>query len=223
MTSSSPVIRYATSFRDFDGNIGLHKIPDTINILRGTIESANFILNTTEFNLALNDTELNVERNASLIVFGEACGRDRGLRNCTMACEDPSSLFASWEGLWTCLTLASVATVWPSLSKSSEVETAISVAVNDLDGSDISTFDGDRVFNLVQSCAAASCQEGECEVEYPVSNESSRYLQTVFDTVKPVCDGIQVRVSNDISGPGVSHHTPILIPVQARTGKQHDH
>lgn len=208
MVSSEHIIKYATTLNALQDSWdpALPKIPDTMSILRGAIWSTESIRDS------INEDTGNYN---TLWLFGDTCKPDMGTagwesRNCSMSCGDPSNLFASLEGLWTCLTLASVAIVWPSISNDSEAKTAMSDNMNQMKEFNISAFDGEKVLNMVQSCAAAECQAGDCDVQYPPTDGEGGQEDIMGRsiTLVSVCDSIPVKASNDISGPGVSLKPP---------------
>lgn len=128
-----------------------------------------------------------------------------------MTCESPASLFDSWPTLWTCLTVASVATVWSSLSTDNELAASIDHVMELLDGSDISRFGGERVLDLVQNCSAV--YDGiyviPWDKEYAQGEENATPLGDRLRRLGRLCTGIYGRASNDISGPGVSWQLPL--------------
>jgi hypothetical protein len=223
MGSLEPFIYYANSVDDFpllntDANghaldtfdAGVPRFPDTHSVLRGTIQQTQRLFSS------LADSE---PIEGPLVVFGDSCDlRDTAgqARNCTRACSDPYLLYATWESQWTCLTLASMAVAWPTVSLNDSVEAAVAGVFGILDGSVIDTFDGRGVFEAIRSCGMVGCQDDSCVVDYSSSrNESddSPDGDTVTDVpvllpylngLWHVCNNVRVTVSNDISGPGVS-------------------
>lgn len=218
-----PFIYYANSMVDFpllntdaEGqgldpfDAGVPRFPDTRSVLTGTIQQTQIVFSSLVDKKPINGT---------LVVFGESCdlsGTEEHARNCTQACTDPYLLYATWESQWTCLTLASLAVAWPSVSLNHSTKQAIDDVFGTIDGTNISSFDGAGVFDVMRSCGMVGCHDDSCTVDYlPSNNEPSFYSDgneiTEITALDPyssglwkVCNAVRVIVSNDISGPGVS-------------------
>lgn len=147
MADPSLLIQYGNSLSDIQSTYGDTGLPNVFGIgeiFEGTIGATAAIL----------DAVL-LERESPKTLFfltGICQPLYGGTRNCTMTCESPSGLFASWEGLWTCMAIASVATVWSSWSRNDSLAASVDHVMGLLDGSDISKFNGTQVLDLVQNC-----------------------------------------------------------------------
>lgn len=205
MASLAPI-----TYFDFDSahsvgdayKAGLPRVPDTMSILRGTVQQIQYVLTNQEFTNWLN---------ASVIFMKEGCQPRKctSLRcdDCNEACTDPEYLFSSWELQWTCLTLASLAVVWPTLSLHAPTGVLLNDTIQRVGIDDIAAFDGERVFDLMRDCAAVGCEEDNCKVDYlpPTAPDNANLiLEPYVSGLMRTCEATEISVSNDIAGPGVS-------------------
>ncbi|KAK0614403.1 hypothetical protein B0T14DRAFT_570340 [Immersiella caudata] len=173
------------------------------------------------------------ERNGSYIdtswsSLGESgCDTLHGKRNCSLACEDPESMFNSLDTIANCITVSAATLLlnqtWPTTLTSDESSKLASFGV-----SNFAEFDALRVLSALVECANASCQDtgynrcppgiqtlhGDMLAASPAQSAFGLILREMGgycnNTLLPF-----VSITDDIVGPGVliSHLVQILFVI----------
>lgn len=139
------------------------------------------------------------------------CTMASGSRNCTKACSDPSTLFAP-ANLRACTALAGAALMVQNKTYSVDGSDAQTMAVMDSwRVPELSAYNATGLLARVAECISESCtvvsRLGECpedlrtlaDVEINADN-----LGVISSRLGHYCDGMNIAISPDIAGPGVS-------------------
>jgi len=146
------------------------------------------------------------------LTFGPRdCTTTSGSRNCTDACSDPSALFAP-ENFRACTALAGAALLVQSETYSVDRSDAQTVQVMDsLRVPELSAYNASALFTRVAECISESCTVGSKLGKCPDDLRSLAGIEVRADNLGNVssrlahyCGGLNVDISADIAGPGVS-------------------
>lgn len=212
ISSHPPLIEILSPTAGFDGDLAYFEtFADPDYIFLHTL----LLTNSTFASIAEKGTDWFDAAHRPLLITHPCMAQGdsaNSLRSCSETCNDPEQLFARWQTLSACLSLASLSiatSIYPGIDEQVDGQITLALSRVSLGGNITKDFDAMGVLNATETFGRASCRSnsmGGCDAEF----ETGIWFSG-FDNNNPkphflpeYCDGTEAIANIDIAGPGVS-------------------